>query len=75
MGDAQGSLRRPPGPEVALGLSGGIAFTVPALSGALPNVGSIGMLLGIATTILTAFAPVQVRKLTLAGRSAKAIAF
>lgn len=60
---------------VALGLSGGIAFTVPALTGGLPNGGSIGVLLGITTAVLTAFALVQVRKLTLAGEHAGAIAF
>ncbi|WP_299651085.1 DMT family transporter [uncultured Jannaschia sp.] len=60
---------------VALGVSGGIAFTAPALTGALPDIGLIGVLLGIATAVLTAFALVQVRKLTLAGESAGAIAF
>ena len=60
---------------VALGVSGGIAFTAPALTGALPYIGLVGVSLGLVTAVLTAFALVQVRKLTLAGESAGAIAF
>ncbi|RFC64585.1 DMT family transporter [Fulvimarina endophytica] len=60
---------------VALGLAGGAAFCLPALSGEVPEGATLGLILGLATAVLTAGALIQVRRLTLAGENAGAIAF
>ncbi|RYH00905.1 DMT family transporter [Salipiger sp. IMCC34102] len=60
---------------VALGLAGGIAFCVPALTGTLPQTAGIGVALGLVTAVLTAGALIQVRRLTRMGEGAGAIAF
>ncbi|ORE91890.1 DMT family transporter [Aurantimonas sp. 22II-16-19i] len=60
---------------VALGLAGGAAFCLPALSGTFAEGVLLGFILGLATAFLTAGALIQVRRLTLAGESAGAIAF
>jgi drug/metabolite transporter (DMT)-like permease len=60
---------------VALGLGGGAAFCLPALSGDFAEGALLGFLLGLATAFLTAGALIQVRRLTLAGEKAGAIAF
>ncbi len=60
---------------IALGLAGGAAFCVPAFAGELPDAAALGVTLGLVTAILTAGALIQVRKLTLGGESAGAIAF
>ncbi|SPJ26104.1 hypothetical protein PAA8504_03960 [Palleronia abyssalis] len=60
---------------VALGLAGGAAFSVPALAGTLPDASGLGVILGLLTALLTAGALIQVRRLTLMGESAGAIAF
>ncbi|MDY8110281.1 DMT family transporter [Fulvimarina sp. 2208YS6-2-32] len=60
---------------ILLGLCGGVAFCLPALSGTLSQGALPGFLLGLATAVLTAGALIQVRRLTLAGESAGAIAF
>ena len=60
---------------VALGLAGGAAFCLPAFAGALPDAGGLGVSLGILTAMLTAGALIQVRRLTLLGEGAGAIAF
>ncbi|AXQ96194.1 DMT family transporter (plasmid) [Cereibacter azotoformans] len=60
---------------VALGLGGGVAFCLPAFSGSLPAGAGVGVTLGLVTAVLTAGALIQVRRLTLAGERAGAIAF
>jgi len=60
---------------VALGFAGGAAFSVPALTGTLPDAAGLGVILGLVTALLTAGALIQVRRLTLMGESAGAIAF
>lgn len=60
---------------VVLGLAGGIAFSLPALSGSLPDGSLPGIILGLVTSFLTASALLQVRRLTIMGESAGAIAF
>lgn len=60
---------------VALGLAGGLAFSLPALSGSLPDGVLLGLMLGVVTAILTAGALIQVRRLTMLGEAAGAIAF
>jgi drug/metabolite transporter (DMT)-like permease len=60
---------------VVLGLGGGAAFCLPALSGAFPDGALLGLVLGLMTAFLTAGALIQVRRLTLAGEKAGAIAF
>lgn len=67
------NLRRTGG--VALGLAGGTAFSLPALSGSLPDGALLGLVLGVVTAILTAGALIQVRRLTMLGEAAGAIAF
>ncbi len=60
---------------VTLGLLGGAAFCLPTLSGTLPDGAGLGLFLGFLTAFLTAGALIQVRRLTLAGEQAGAIAF
>ncbi|WP_019999019.1 DMT family transporter [Aureimonas ureilytica] len=60
---------------VALGLAGGVAFCLPALSGTFADGALLGLVLGLATAFLTAGALIQVRRLTVAGEKAGAIAF
>lgn len=60
---------------VALGLAGVAAFSVPAFSGTLAPGVLAGLALGLVTAALSAGALIQVRRLTLAGESAGAIAF
>ena len=60
---------------VVLGLAGGAAFCLPAFAGVLPDAGGVGVFLGILTAMLTAGALIQVRRLTLLGEGAGAIAF
>ncbi|MEN3794476.1 DMT family transporter [Fulvimarina sp. MAC3] len=59
---------------IALGLCGGAAFALPALSGNLPEGSSLGLFMGLATALLTAGALIQVRRLSKAGEKAGAIA-
>ena len=67
------SVRRIAG--VALGLGGAAAFSLPAFAGVLPDAGGLGVVLGLVTAALTAGALIQVRRLTLLGEGAGAIAF
>jgi drug/metabolite transporter (DMT)-like permease len=67
------SARRVAG--IALGLAGAAAFCLPAFAGALPDSGGLGVLLGLVTAALTAGALIQVRRLTIQGEGAGAIAF
>lgn len=60
---------------VVLGLAGATAFCVPAFAGVLPDAGGLGVALGLLTAVLTAGALIQVRRLTLLGEGAGAIAF
>ena len=60
---------------IALGLAGAAAFCVPAFAGVLPDSGGLGVVLGLVTAALTAGALIQVRRLTLLGERAGAIAF
>lgn len=60
---------------VALGLAGAAAFCLPAFSGGLQAGAGLGVMLGLATAVLTAGALIQVRRLTMAGEKAGAIAF
>lgn len=60
---------------VALGLAGAAAFCLPAFTGGLQAGAALGVTLGLATAVLTAGALIQVRRLTLAGEKAGAIAF
>jgi len=60
---------------VALGLAGAAAFCLPAFAGVLPDAGGLGVVLGLVTAVLTAGALIQVRRLTLLGEGAGAIAF
>lgn len=60
---------------VALGLVGAAAFCLPAFSGGLQAGAAFGLTLGILTAALTAGALIQVRRLTLTGEKAGAIAF
>ncbi|ANB32942.1 drug/metabolite transporter (DMT)-like permease [Rhodovulum sulfidophilum] len=60
---------------VVLGLAGAAAFCLPAIAGALPDSGALGVVLGLVTAALTAGALIQVRRLTLLGEGAGAIAF
>jgi len=60
---------------VALGLSGGMIFSLPALTGSLPDGALPGLVLSLVTAILTAGALIQVRRLTMLGEGAGAIAF
>ena len=60
---------------VALGLGGGVAFCLPALSGKFADGALLGLFMGLATAFLTAGALIQVRRLTLAGERPGAIAF
>ena len=60
---------------VALGLAGAAAFCLPAFSGGLQAGAGLGVTLGLVTAVLTAGALIQVRRLTLAGEKAGAIAF
>lgn len=60
---------------VGLGLAGAAAFSLPAFSGGLQAGAALGVTLGLVTAALTAGALLQVRRLTLAGEKAGAIAF
>lgn len=60
---------------LALGLAGVAAFSVPAFSGIIAPGALAGLALGLVTAALTAGALIQVRRLTVAGESAGAIAF
>ena len=60
---------------VAMGLAGGVVFGLPALSGNLPHGSLLGVALGVLTAVLTAGALIQVRRLTILGEGAGAIAF
>lgn len=60
---------------VALGLAGAAVFCLPAFAGVLPDAGGLGVFFGLLTAVLTAGALVQVRRLTLLGEGAGAIAF
>ncbi|MCW1934613.1 DMT family transporter [Pararhodobacter zhoushanensis] len=60
---------------VALGLAGAAAFFLPASAGVLPDSAGLGVALGLLTAVLTAGALIQVRRLTLLGEGAGAIAF
>ena len=60
---------------MALGLAGGAVFSLPALTGSLPDGALLGLVLGRVTAILTAGALIQVRQLTMLGEGAGAIAF
>lgn len=60
---------------VALGLAGAAAFCLPAFAGVLPDAGGLGVVLGLVTAVLTAGALLQVRRLTMLGEGAGAIAF
>lgn len=60
---------------VTLGFAGGLALGLPALSGSLPASTLPGVALGVLTAILTAGALIQVRRLTMLGEGAGAIAF
>lgn len=60
---------------VGLGLAGAAAFCLPAFSDGLEPGAALGVTLGLATAMLTAGALIQVRRLTLAGEKAGAIAF
>nr|WP_321510081.1 DMT family transporter [uncultured Celeribacter sp.] len=60
---------------VVLGLAGAAAFCLPAFAGVLPDTGGLGVALGLLTAVLTAGALIQVRRLTLLGEGAGAIAF
>lgn len=60
---------------VVLGLAGAAAFCLPAFAGVLPDAGGLGVVLGLVTAVLTAGALIQVRRLTLLGEGAGAIAF
>ncbi len=60
---------------VALGLAGAAVFFLPASAGVLPDAGGLGVALGLLTAVLTAGALIQVRRLTLLGEGAGAIAF
>ena len=58
-----------------MGLAGGVAFSLPALSGSLSDGALAGVVLGVLTAVLTAGALIQVRRLTMLGEGAGAIAF
>lgn len=60
---------------VVLGLAGAAAFCLPAFAGGWPAGSALGVTLGLLTAVLTAAALLQVRRLTLAGEKAGAIAF
>lgn len=60
---------------LALGLAGVATFSIPAFAGSLAPGALAGLALGLVTAALTAGALIQVRRLTLAGESAGAIAF
>lgn len=60
---------------VVLGLVGAAVFCLPAFVGVLPASAGLGVIFGLLTAVLTAGALVQVRRLTLLGESAGAIAF
>jgi len=60
---------------VSMGLAGGVAFSLPTLSGNLPDGAQLGVALGVVTAVLTAGALIQVRRLTMLGEGAAAIAF
>lgn len=60
---------------VALGFAGAAVFFLPASAGVLPDAGGLGVALGLLTAVLTAGALIQVRRLTLLGEGAGAIAF
>jgi drug/metabolite transporter (DMT)-like permease len=63
--------------SIALGLTGGAVFCLPAFAftGVFSDAAALGVTLGLITAALTAAALIQVRKLTLAGEGAGAIAF
>lgn len=60
---------------VTMGLAGGVVFSLPTLSGNLPDGAQLGVALGVVTAVLTAGALIQVRRLTMLGEGAGAIAF
>ena len=60
---------------IGLGLAGVTAFCLPAFAGTLPAGALTGLILGLVTAVLTAGALLQVRRLTVAGEKAGAIAF
>ncbi|MFP4327733.1 MAG: DMT family transporter [Paracoccaceae bacterium] len=60
---------------IAFGLAGAAALCLPAFAGGVPDAALLGVMSGLVTAALTAGALIQVRKLTLAGESAGAIAF
>lgn len=60
---------------VVLGLAGGVALTLPAVSGSLSDGMLLGLALGIVTAILSAGALIQVRRLSALGEGAGTIAF
>jgi drug/metabolite transporter (DMT)-like permease len=60
---------------VGLGLAGVTAFCLPGFAGTLPEGAPAGLVLGLLTAGLTAWALIQVRRLTRAGEHAGAIAF
>lgn len=59
---------------IALGFGGVAVFCLPAFSWALPDTALLGLGLGLLTAFLTAGALVQVRRLTVMGEKAGAIA-
>ena len=59
---------------IVLGFGGVAVFCLPAFSGALPDTALLGFGLGLLTAVLTAGAMVQVRRLTVMGEKAGAIA-
>ncbi|ETX26896.1 DMT family transporter [Roseivivax isoporae] len=60
---------------VVLGIAGGTAYCLPAMTGGLTTGATPGVAMGLLTAVLTAGALIQVRRLTLAGERAGAIAF
>lgn len=60
---------------VVLGLAGAAVFCLPAFTGTLPGGAGLGVVFGLLTAVLTAGALIQVRRLTLLGERAGAIAF
>ncbi len=60
---------------VALGLAGCAVISLPSMTGDLPAAAFAGLVLGVTTALLTAAALIQVRRLTVMGEQAGAIAF
>lgn len=52
-----------------------MVFSLPALTGSLPDGALPGLVLGLVTAILTAGALIQVRRVTMLGEGAGAIGF